>query len=155
MFIFRWLSIVLIVTAVMLLGADLVGTLEKKALVIRSLQNVFLLFNYDATQALVANFPPPLVRVSVVIVETPGWITFSLLAFVFAVIAPTPKPVRPLPPPRTRLRATRHHPGWPTLARHRRPVAGCRRQTYPLKCMTGSSRAAPARRAGLAPRVAA
>ena len=99
MFVFRWLSIVFIVTAVMLLGADLVGTLEKKALVIRSLQNVFLLFNYDATQVLVANFPPQLVRVSVVIVETPGWITFSLLAFVFAVIAPTPKPVRPLPPP--------------------------------------------------------
>ena len=99
MFIFRWLSIVFIVTAVMLLGADLVGTLEKKAVVIRSLQNVLLLFNYDATQALVANFPPQLVRVSVMIIETPGWITFSLLAFVFAVIAPTPKPVRPLPPP--------------------------------------------------------
>ena len=83
MFIFRWLSIVFIVTAVMLLGADLIGTLEKKALVIRSLQNVLLLFNYDATQAFVANFPPQLVRVSVAIVETPGWITFSLLAFVF------------------------------------------------------------------------
>ncbi len=62
MFIFRWLSIVFIVTAVMLLGADLIGTLEKKALVIRSLQNVLLLFNYDATQALVANFPPQLVQ---------------------------------------------------------------------------------------------
>jgi len=99
MFIFRWLSIVFIVTAVMLLGADLVGTLEKKALVVRSLQNVLLLFNYDATQALVANFPNQLVHVSIAIVETPSWITFSLLAFVFAVIAPTPKPVRPLPPP--------------------------------------------------------
>jgi hypothetical protein len=99
MFIFRWLSIVFIVTAVMLLGADLVGTLEKKALVIRSLQNVLLLFNYDATQALVANLPPQVVHVTVMIIETPGWITFSLLAFVFAVIAPVPKPVRPLPPP--------------------------------------------------------
>ena len=99
MFIFRWLSIVFIVTAVMLLGADLVGTLEKKALVVRSLQNVILLFNYDATQALVANLPPQVVNVSVMIVETPGWITFSLLAFVFAVIAPSGKPVRPLPPP--------------------------------------------------------
>jgi hypothetical protein len=99
MFIFRWLSIVFIVTAVMLLGADLIGTLEKKAIVIRSLQNVLLLFNYDATQALVASFPPQLVRVSVMIIETPGWITFSLLAFVFAVIAPSNKPIRPLPPP--------------------------------------------------------
>jgi hypothetical protein len=99
MFIFRWLSIVFIVTAVMLLGADLVGTLEKKALVIRSLQTVLLLFNYDATQIFVANFPPQLVQVGVFIVEAPGWITLSLLAFVFAVIAPSPKPVRPLPPP--------------------------------------------------------
>jgi hypothetical protein len=99
MFIFRWLSIVFIVTAVMLLGADLVGTLEKKALVIRSLQSVLLLFNYDATQAFVANFPRQLVQVAVFIVEAPGWITFSLLAFVFAILAPAPKPVRPLPPP--------------------------------------------------------
>jgi hypothetical protein len=99
MFIFRWFSIVFIVTAVMLLGADLVGTLEKKTVVIRSLQNVMMLFNYDATQALITNFPPQVVRVSVMVIEAPGWITFALLAFVFAVIAPTPKPVRPLPPP--------------------------------------------------------
>ena len=99
MFIFRWFSIVFIVTAVMLLGADLVGTLEKKALVIRSLQNVLMLFNYDATQTLVANFPAQVVRVSVMVVDAPGWITFALLAFVFAVIAPAPKAVRPLPPP--------------------------------------------------------
>ena len=99
MFIFRWLSIVFIVTAVMLLGADLVGTLEKKALIIRSLQNVLMLFNYDATQTFVANLPPQLVQVCVFVVEAPGWITFSLLAFFFAVMAPTPKPVRPLPPP--------------------------------------------------------
>jgi hypothetical protein len=99
MFIFRWFSIVFIVTAVMLLGADLVGTLEKKAIVIRSLQNVFMLFNYDATQALVTSFPPQLVRLSVFILDAPGWITLSLLAFFFAVIAPSGKPVRPLPPP--------------------------------------------------------
>ena len=99
MFIFRWLSIVFIVTAVMLLGADLVGTLEKKALVVRSLQGVVLLFNYDATQALAASLPPQLVRVSAFILDAPSWITLSLLAFFFAVIAPSGKPVRPLPPP--------------------------------------------------------
>jgi len=99
MFIFRWLSIVFIVTAVMLLGADLIGTLEKKVLVIRSAQNVLILFNYDATQAVVANFPPQLVNVAVMLIDTPGWITLSVLAFMFAVIAPSGKPVRPLPPP--------------------------------------------------------
>jgi hypothetical protein len=99
MFIFRWLSIVFIVTAVMLLGADLVGTLEKKAIIIRSMQDVLILFNYDARQIIVSSFPPQIVNVTVVILEAPGWLTLAFLAFVFAVIAPSPKPVRPLPPP--------------------------------------------------------
>lgn len=99
MFIFRWLSIVFIVTAVMLLGADLVGTLEKKLLVIRSLQDILVLFHYDARQIIVANFPPQLVNVTVLIIEAPGWLTLAFLAFTFAVIAPSSKPVRPLPPP--------------------------------------------------------
>lgn len=99
MFIFRWLSIVFIVTAVMLLGADLVGTLEKKAVVIRSLEQVLTLFNYDAKQALVLNFPLQVANVVVTIIEAPGWLTLAFLAFVFAVLAPSPKPVRPLPPP--------------------------------------------------------
>ena len=99
MFIFRWLSIVFIVTAVMLLGADLVGTLEKKMVVIRSMQDVLMLFNYDARQVVVSTLPPQLVNVTVMILETPCWLTLAFLAFVFAVIAPSGKPVRPLPPP--------------------------------------------------------
>jgi hypothetical protein len=99
MFIFRWLSIVLIVLAVMLLGADLIGTLEKKVLVIRSLHDVMVLFNYDATKAMVANFPSAVLGLTVGLISLPGWATLSVLAFVFAVIAPTPKPYRPLPPP--------------------------------------------------------
>lgn len=83
----------------MLLGADLIGTLEKKVLVIRSLQDVLVLFNYDATQALVLSFPPQIVNFAVAIISLPGWATFSVLAFCFAVIAPSPKPYRPLPPP--------------------------------------------------------
>jgi hypothetical protein len=99
MFIFRWLSIVLIVVAVMLLGADLVGTLEKKALLIRSLQDVLVLFNYDAGQSLVASFPPRVVNVADLIIEAPSWLTLAVLAFFFAVIAPGTKRARPLPPP--------------------------------------------------------
>lgn len=98
MIIFRWLSLVLIVLAVMLLGADLVGTLEKKAVVIRSLHNVVLLFNYDAKEAMVASFPPQVVNAAVTIIDAPGWLTLAFLAFSCAVIAPSSKPVRPLPP---------------------------------------------------------
>ena len=96
---FRWLSLVLIVVAVMLLGADLVGTLEKKALVIRSLHEVLVLFSYDAKQVMVANFPPQVVNVAVMIIDAPGWLTLAFLAFFFAIIAPSPQPVRPLPLP--------------------------------------------------------
>ena len=99
MFIFRWFSLIFIVVAVMLLGADLVGTLEKKALVIRSFQDVLVLFDYDAREALVASFPPQVVNVTVTIIEAPSWLMLAILAFFFAVIAPSSKQVRPLPPP--------------------------------------------------------
>jgi len=99
MVVFRWLSVVLIVVAVMLLGADLVGTLEKKVVVLRSLHDILILFNYDAKQALVVNFPPQAANAAVMIIEAPGWLTLAILAFFFAVVAPASKPVRPLPPP--------------------------------------------------------
>jgi len=98
MIIFRWLSLVLIVLAVMLLGADLVGTLEKKAVVVRSLHDVVVLFNYDAKQAAVESLPPQLLNVVVMVLDAPGWLTLAFLAFSFAMIAPTSKPARPLPP---------------------------------------------------------
>jgi hypothetical protein len=99
MVIFRWLSLILIVMAVMLLGADLVGTLEKKAVVIRSLHDVLILFGYDAKAALIASLPPQVLNVAVTVVEAPSWLTLAFLAFSLAVIAPSSKPARPLPPP--------------------------------------------------------
>jgi hypothetical protein len=100
MVIFRWLSLVLIVLAVMLLGADLVGTLEKKAVFVRSLQDVILLFDYDTKQVLTANAPwPEILLVANAIIDTPSWVTLSVIAFFFAIIAPSTRHVRPLPPP--------------------------------------------------------
>jgi hypothetical protein len=58
-----------------------------------------VLFNYDAAKAMVANFPSQVLGLTVGLVMLPGWATFSVLAFVFAVIAPSQKPYRPLPPP--------------------------------------------------------
>lgn len=99
MFILRWLSLVLIVLAVMLLGADLVGTLEKHVLVVRSLQDVILLFSYDTKAALITNFPLQVVAVGERILDAPGWLVFAIISFFFAIIAPSSKAVRPLPPP--------------------------------------------------------
>ena len=99
MVILRWFSLVLIVVAVMLLGADLVGTLEKKAVVLRSLHDVMVLFNYNAKDVMVVNFPPQVVNAGVTIIDAPGWLTLAILAFFFAIVSPQSKPVRPLPPP--------------------------------------------------------
>ena len=99
MFIFRWLSLILIVLAVMLLGADLVGTLEKHVLVLRSLQDVILLFSYNMKDSLIANAPLQVVVVVLRIIESPGWLVFGIFSFLFAIIAPSSKSVRPLPPP--------------------------------------------------------
>jgi hypothetical protein len=99
MIIFRWLSLILIVLAVMLLGADLIGTLEKQALVLRSLQDVILLFSYNMKDALIANAPQQIVIVVIKIIETPGWMVLAIVSFLFAIIAPSSKAVRPLPPP--------------------------------------------------------
>jgi len=99
MVIVRWLSLVLIVVAVMLLGADLIGSLEKKAIIIRSLHDVLVLFNYDAKPSLIATFPPQVANVAGWIIDSPGWLILAFLAFSFAILAPAPKPVRPLPPP--------------------------------------------------------
>lgn len=99
MVVFRWLSLIFIVVAVMLLGADLVGTLEKKAIVIRSLYEIVVLFNYDAKPWLIETFPAQVVNGVVMVIEAPGWLTLGFLAFAFTIIAPPSKPVRPLPPP--------------------------------------------------------
>jgi hypothetical protein len=98
MVVFRWLSIVFVVLAVMLLGADLVGTLERKVVVIRSIQDVLALFNYDAKAALGDN-TSLMSAVIASLIGWPGWLMMAFWGFAFAVIAPAPKVVRPLPPP--------------------------------------------------------
>jgi len=101
MFIIRWLSLVLIVIALMLLGADVVSTLEKHGeLVIRSLEQILMLFGIDAKLAVQSNFPPQLANVCVTVIGWPAWATFGVLGVILALIAPAPrKPSRPLPSP--------------------------------------------------------
>ena len=99
MIVFRWLSLVLMVMAVMLLGADVVGTLERKEIYIRSLQEVLLLFNYNAREALLGNLDARLANLGIAVVESPSWLSLAIVGIVFAFVAPSSKPTRPLPPP--------------------------------------------------------
>jgi hypothetical protein len=99
MVVFRWLSFVFVVAAVMLLGADLVGTLEMKGIIIRSVYDVLALFNYDARPALVGDDLSLASSVTDSLLSWPGWLMMAFWGFVFAVIAPARRDVRPLPPP--------------------------------------------------------
>ena len=101
MFIIRWLSVVLIVISLMLLGADVVNTLEKHGeLVIRSLEAIIMIFGYDAKATLQGNLPPQLANVCLSIIAWPGWLTIGGLGVLLALIAPAPRAApRAAPPP--------------------------------------------------------
>jgi hypothetical protein len=100
MFIIRWLSVVLIVISLMLLGADVVNTLEKHGeLVIRSLEMIIMIFGYDAKSAIQGNIPPQLANVLLSIIAWPGWLTIGGLGVLLALIAPQPRTARRSAPP--------------------------------------------------------
>ncbi len=100
MFIIRWLSVILIVVSLMLLGADVVNTLEKHGeLVVRPLEAIIMLFGYDAKAAIQGSFPPQLANVCLPIIAWPGWLIVGSVGVVLALLAPAPRPaVRALPP---------------------------------------------------------
>jgi len=101
MFIIRWFSLVLMVIALMLLGADLVNTLEKHGeLVIRSLEQVLMLFSIDAKLYVQTNFPPQLANACIMMIGWPSWVILGVLGVILALIAPaTKKPVKAPPTP--------------------------------------------------------
>jgi hypothetical protein len=71
--IFRFISLILIVIALMLLGADVITSLQKSQLTVRSIEQVWGMIDAGSLQAfkswVEATLPPPV----------PGW-TYSLLS---------------------------------------------------------------------------
>src|SRR5262245_46905422 len=99
MFVIRWFGLVLLMVALMLLGADLVNTLEKHGeLVIRSLEQILMLFGFDAKLWFQSNFPPQLANVSMTLISWPSWLIFGVLGVIFALIAPPTKKRAKAPP---------------------------------------------------------
>src|SRR5207237_9116819 len=89
MVLFRWLSLTLIVLALMLLGADIVSTLEAgSGVIIRSLDKVLLLFNMDLKPWVQNTFSPSVANVLLSILSSPAWVTLGILGIVFSFIAP-------------------------------------------------------------------
>jgi hypothetical protein len=99
MFIIRWFSLVLMVIALMLLGADVVNTLEKHGeLVMRSLEQILMLFAIDSKLWVQTNLPPQLANVCILIIGWPSWLTFGVLGVILALIAPATKKAVKAPP---------------------------------------------------------
>ena len=89
MALFRWLSLLLIVVALMLLGADVVSTLESPAgVVVRSLDKVLLLAGVDGKIWVQARFAPAIANALLAILASPGWAVIGIVGVVLALITP-------------------------------------------------------------------
>jgi len=102
MVIFRIVGLVLIVVALMLLGADVVSTLEKGGeTVIRSLDQILLLLGVDANAWAQRQSSPALSGAFSMILSWPGWAVLGFPGALLGMIASGPRGTRhTLPAPR-------------------------------------------------------
>jgi hypothetical protein len=89
MVIVRLLSLLLLVVALMLLGADVVTTFELEgSFVTRSLDAVIQLFSGFGMNAwLEATVPPSVAGILVVFFNLPGWLPTGILGVLFALVS--------------------------------------------------------------------
>jgi hypothetical protein len=75
----RFLAVLFIVLALMLLGADAVSSLEKSDVVIRSLTQVLALLDADPTRWLETTLPSGVAGIIETILSWPGWAILGVL----------------------------------------------------------------------------
>ena len=89
MVVIRWLSLVFLVLALMLLGADIVTSLEAQAgFKIRSLDTILLLFNADLKAWVLATFSGSVQNALTSLLAAPAWAVTGVLGVVFSVLTP-------------------------------------------------------------------
>ena len=92
MIVFRLLGLFLIVLALMLLGADVVSTLEKNGdIVIRSLDQILMLFGIDAVPWSERSLGPLVARVGAVALSWPGWAVLGIPGVLLGMLAAAPR----------------------------------------------------------------
>jgi hypothetical protein len=88
MIIFRLLGLLLIVLALMLLGADVVSTLEKSGeTVIRSFGEILLLLRIDALPFFERTLGPQFAQGMMVIFSWPGWAVLGVPGALLGMLA--------------------------------------------------------------------
>src|SRR5215467_10430943 len=87
MVLFRWFSLTLIVLAFMLLGADIISTLEMgTGVVVRPMDKVLLLFGLDVKPWLQASFSPNVANALVAVLSLPGWVTLGVAGLMMTLL---------------------------------------------------------------------
>ncbi len=90
MVVIRFLAVFFIMIALMLMGADVVSTLEMPGgLVVRSLARILLLVQVDAKTLVQQNFPPSMAGVSLTLLDSPATVVFGTIGIVFALLGLT------------------------------------------------------------------
>jgi hypothetical protein len=96
----RYTSLVLIAIGLMLLGADIISTLEMKAIVLRSLDHVLALVQTSPKTWVDAHRPAWWAGVLGGMLAAPSWLLPAVFGGLLALISNRQKqPARPPPPP--------------------------------------------------------
>ena len=102
MTILRLISILLIIVAVMLLGADVVSALEQtEEMIPRSLNHILMISGFDAAEWFAQNLPLQFGHLCIIVVSWPGWAVIGVPGLVLGLITAgrtENRPPKPLPP---------------------------------------------------------
>lgn len=88
---FRFLAIALIVLALVLLGGDVVTSLEKGDIVMRSMTETLALLGADPTHWVETTLPAPVSDVAETILSWPGWAILGVLGLVIGALSLGPR----------------------------------------------------------------
>ena len=79
MFVFRLIALTSLVFALMMMGADIISTMEMGGgVVVRSLSQVMMLFGFDASNIIQAILPQSAVGFGMMLIDWPGWLTLGV-----------------------------------------------------------------------------
>ena len=98
--ILRVTSVFLIVIAMMLLGADVVSSLEQTGgTVVRSFNHILMLCGFDAGSWFMQNLPAQFAEICIAIFSWPGWAVIGVLGTLLGLLTAGGSHRRPSSPP--------------------------------------------------------
>jgi len=100
MTILRFISLVLIVISLMLLGADVVSTLERNGeTLVRSFDHILMVAGVDAKPWLQQTLPPELANLLIAAMAWPGWSVLGIPGTILGLLSSGPRGRRESRPP--------------------------------------------------------